>query len=130
MSDSVLTSTKKTLGLAEDYTAFDLDIITFINGAFGVVNQLGVGQGEGFFIVDDEDLWSDFEVDGSKLALVKTYVYLRVRMLFDPPSTSFHIEACEKQLKEYEWRLHAFRESELVNPDVFDGYDILDGNGP
>lgn len=111
METSILTSTKKILGLAEDYTAFDLDVITHINSAFSTLTQLGVGPVEGFIIEDETAVWSDFIPDNDlQYNSVKTYVYLRVRMLFDPPSTSFVIAALNEQIKELEWRLNIHRE--------------------
>lgn len=120
MEDSILISTKKILGLDEAYTAFDLDVITHINAAFSLLNQLGVGPEAGFGIQDEADLWTDFLVPQNQLQLVKTYVFLKVRILFDPPATSFLIQAANDQIKEYEWRLNVFREVELppvVYPD-------------
>lgn len=110
---SILSDTKKVLGLASDYTAFDQDIMMYINAAFSVVDQLGVGPDGGFFINDENDEWSDINLPDNQLHVVKTYVYLRVRMLFDPPTMSFMIEAANEQLREYEWRLNLFRELEV-----------------
>lgn len=110
MEESILKSTKKILGLADNYTAFDLDVITHINSAFSILDQLGVGPEGGFIIEDYRDEWGDFEVPQNQLNLIKTYIFLRVRMLFDPPTTSFLIEATNNQLKEYEWRISTFRE--------------------
>jgi len=111
LETSILTSTKKILGLAEDYTAFDLDVITHINSAFSTLTQLGVGPAAGFMIEDDTADWGDFIVDDDlQYNSVKTYVYLRVRMLFDPPATSFVIAALNDQIKELEWRLNVHRE--------------------
>jgi len=106
MSDSILTSTKKILGLAEDYTAFDLDVVTHINSVFLTLNQLGVGPVNGFMIEDAEALWTDFVGTNVKLNAVKTYVYLRVRLMFDPPANSYLITSMEKQVQELEWRLN------------------------
>jgi hypothetical protein len=113
MEESILKSTKKILGLDAEYTPFDLDVTTHINASFSILNQLGVGPVDGFFIEDDTDLWTDFDVPPNQLHLVKTYVYLKVRSLFDPPATSFLIEATNQQIKEVEWRLNIFREWEL-----------------
>lgn len=110
---SILNDIKKVLGLASDYTAFDQDVIMYINTAFSVVNQLGVGPGTGFYIQDDTDEWGDIGLPDNQLNIVKTYVYLRTRMLFDPPTMSFMIEAANEQLREYEWRLNLFRESSI-----------------
>lgn len=113
MEQSILKSTKKILGLAEDYTPFDLDVLTHINAAFSILDQLGVGPVGGFFVEDDTAVWSDYVVPPNQLHLVKTYIYLKVRSLFDPPGTSYLISATDAQLKEYEWRLNVFREWEL-----------------
>lgn len=124
METSILISTKKVLGLAEDYTVFDLDIITHINATFSLLNQLGVGPVEGFFIEDDSSTWDEFVVPPNQLNLVKTYVILKVRMLFDPPATGFLVTAMENQIKEYEWRLNVFREVELYDDNV-DGIAVV-----
>ncbi|MET0786851.1 MAG: hypothetical protein ABWY25_09110 [Paenisporosarcina sp.] len=117
MEESILKSTKKILGLAEDYTPFDLDVITHINAAFSILDQLGVGPVDGFSIYDDTAVWDDFVVPPNQLHLVKTYIYLKVRYLFDPPTTSFLLEAANTQIKEYEWRLNVFREWALDPTD-------------
>jgi hypothetical protein len=118
MEESILKSTKKILGLDADYTPFDLDVITHINAAFSILNQLGVGPETGFHIEDETQLWADYNVPDNQLHLVKTYVYLKVRILFDPPATSYLITAATDQLKEYEWRLNVFREYELYPPST------------
>lgn len=110
MEDNILDSTKKVLGLDKAYTPFDLDIMTHINAALAVVNQLGVGPTEGFFLVDGSEGWSDTTIPDTQLSIVKTYVYLKVRLLFDPPQTSFVLESLNKQIAEYEWRLNTLRE--------------------
>lgn len=111
MTSSILTSTKKILGIAEDYTAFDLDIITHINTVFSDLHQLGIGPDTGFMIEDSSAVWEDFLGTEPFLNQVKTYMYLRVRLLFDPPSTSFAIEAMREQVKELEWRMNVRHES-------------------
>lgn len=116
MEESILNSTKKILGLADTYTVFDLDVITHINAAFSILNQLGVGPTVMFFIEDDTAVWADFECPPEQLHLVKTYIFLKVRILFDPPATSYLISAATDQIKEYEWRLNTFRE-EVIRPD-------------
>lgn len=102
---SILKSTKKILGLGVEYTPFDLDIVTHINGVFTTLEQLGVGLEGGFFITGDEETWDEFMGIEPQWNLVKTYVYLKVRLLFDPPTTSFAIAAMEKQVQEMEFRL-------------------------
>ena len=113
MEESILISTKKILGLDATYTPFDLDVITHINAAFSLLNQLGVGPEGSFFIEDETAEWADLGLPPNQLHLAKTYVYLKVRVLFDPPGTSFLVEAANNQIKEYEWRLNIFREVEL-----------------
>lgn len=111
MEQSILTSTKKILGINGDYTVFDLDIITHINTAFSTLTQLGVGPDNGFMIEDAEAVWGDFIVETDhEYNSVKSYVFLKVRQLFDPPQTSYLISAMEKQIQELEWRLNTHRE--------------------
>lgn len=104
--DSILTSIKKLLGIAEDYTNFDTDIIIHINSVFSILTQLGVGPSEGFSISDANDIWSDFINDSTKIELVKTYIYLKVRLIFDPPQSSSVIDAMNRTISELEWRLN------------------------
>lgn len=118
MSDSILTSTKKILGVDEAYTAFDVDIITHINTVFSTLAQIGIGPAAGYMILDAEPTWDDFLLGDERLNSVKTYMYLRVRMMFDPPTSSYLINALNEQVKELEWRLSTLRETELVsNPN-------------
>lgn len=116
MEPSILNSTKKILGLAENYTAFDLDVITHINATFSVLDQLGVGPFDGFMIEDATAVWDSLELPMNQLNLVRTYMFLNVRLLFDPPATSFHLSAAKAQLDEYVWRLSAMRESLIPVP--------------
>lgn len=112
MIASILNSVKKTLGLEEGYQPFDHEILTHINSVFFTLNQLGVGPEVGFSIEDDTATWNTFLGDDPNLNAVKTYIYLRVRLLFDPPQTSFAIESMNKQIQELEWRLNVYRENE------------------
>ena len=106
MSESILTSVKKNLGIIEDDTSFDSDIILDINGIFPILFQIGVGP-EGFQIEDKEATWEDYlGEDSGKLALVKPYMYLQVRMIFDPPQSSTVISSYEARINEYTWRLN------------------------
>lgn len=105
-TESILNSIKKLLGPSADYTQFDPDIIIHINSAFMVLRQLGVGPKEGFSINNSDAVWTDFMSDIDKLGLVKSYIYLKVRLIFDPPTNSTVIKANEDLLKEYEWRLN------------------------
>lgn len=108
---SILNDTKKNLGIAEDYTAFDIDVMMHINGALATLNQIGIGPAEGFEIVDDTAVWTDFFGADLRLNSVKTYVYLKTRLGFDPPATSFHLAALERQIEQLEWRLNVVREA-------------------
>lgn len=112
MSDSILTSTKKILGIEEDYTAFDPDILMHINTVFVTLNQLGIGLETGYAIEDADPTWIDYLGTDLRLNSVKTYVYLRVRLLFDPPATSYLLTSMKEQIQEIEWRLSVKREGE------------------
>lgn len=110
--ESILTSIKKLLGIAEEYEHFDSDIIMHINTVFMTLTQLGVGPSEGFYITDEEAIWSDFIPDPNKLQAVKTYMYLKVRLVFDSASLgSATLSAYERQIQELEWRLNHDAES-------------------
>ena len=110
--DSILTSIKKLLGIAQECTDFDMDLILHINSVLMILTQLGVGPEKGFTIKDSRDLWEDFlEDDLSKLEAVRTFVYLKVRLIFDPPSNSAVIESINRTISELEWRLNVAAES-------------------
>lgn len=123
MDESILNSTKKILGIPEDYTAFDTDIITHINSTFAILHQMGIGPTTGYFIEDASNEWSEFTVD-TGLNMVRSYVFLKVRMLFDPPATSFVIAAMEKQIAEQEWRISTHREWQLDPVDPLLDVDV------
>ena len=114
--ESILTSIKKLLGIAEEYTHFDNDIIMHINSVFTTLTQLGVGPSEGFYIEDDSTYWTDFIEDMTKIQAIKTYIYLKVKLVFDPGSIgSSTLAAYERQIQELEWRLNLIAESETNN---------------
>ena len=104
--ESILTSIKKLLGIAEEYEHFDNDIIMHINSVFMILTQLGVGPSIGFFIEDDTAVWSDFVPDLNRLQFIKTYVYQKVKLVFDPPSSSAALQALNESIKEFEWRIN------------------------
>lgn len=104
--ESILTSIKKLLGMPEEYTAFDQDIIMHINSVFMILKQLGVGPEEGFYIEDKSAIWEDYIEDPLEWHAVKTYIYAKVRLIFDPPQNSAHINCLEKTIAEFEWRLN------------------------
>ena len=109
--DSILTSIKKMLGIAEEYEHFDQDLIMHINSVFAILTQLVVGPSEGFNIVDDSAIWEDFIPESNTLAPIKSYMYLKVKLLFDPPLSSAVMEAHNRQISEFEWRLNVTAES-------------------
>lgn len=123
MSDSILDSTKRALDVPLDYDVFDQNIIVHINSVFATLNQIGIGPPEGFEIEDKNATWQSFIGTNVRYNSLKSYMYLRVRMLFDPPATSFLIDALTKQKDELEWRLSALREAGTwITPDV-----VIDG---
>lgn len=130
MEASILKSTKKILGVASEYTAFDLDIITHINSTFSILSQIGIGPVYGFAIEDDQAEWSDIDLPRNQLGMVRTYVFLKVRILFDPPATSFLIEASNKQIEEHEVRLSYFREDLIPVGAATIGAGNFDGTPP
>ena len=105
--ESILTSIKKLLGIQEEYTNFDNDIIMHINSTFSTLTQLGVGPSNGFIIKDKSSTWDEF-ISDNRLECVKSYVYLKVRLLFDPPSTSSVMDSINRQITEYEWRINVY----------------------
>lgn len=111
MDESILSSTKKVLGISPDDETFDQDILTFVNSAFSDLHDLGVGPADGFRVVDADTEWDAFLATAPMLDRAKTFVYLKVKLQFDPPATSFHIAAMEKQIQEAEWRLSVSREA-------------------
>lgn len=104
--DSILTSIKKMLGPSAENTDFDTDIIIDINSAFMVLRQLGIGPADGFSITDSSSEWTDFIEDMSKIEAVKSYVYLKTKLLFDPPSSSTVLQSINENIKELESRLN------------------------
>lgn len=114
--ESILTETKKALGIAEDVTVFDSDVRMHINSAMGTLNQLGIGPEGGFEVVDTEQVWADLLLTNLKLNPVKSYVFLRVKMIFDPPANSWTNTAYKDQIQELEWRINAVREDAIPSP--------------
>lgn len=118
MNDSILTSIKKLLGLTEAYEVFDADIIMHINTVFLTLKQVGVGPENGFMINDKYALWYEFidiEAEPDKttlLSTVKSYIYLKVKLLFDPPLNGSVMEANKQMIQELEWRLNIEAETE------------------
>ena len=113
--DSILTSVKKMLGITADYTHFDSDIIMHINSVFMILNQMGVGPKEGFSISSDVETWDEFTNDNLTIESVKSYMYLKVGLLFDPPTSSNVLDARNRLVSELEWRLNAIADTESQN---------------
>lgn len=108
---SILNDTKKALGLDASYSAFDPDVIMYTNGVLAKLNQLGIGPAFGFSIEDSSAQWVDFLGPDPRFNMVKSYVYLSVRQIFDPPTTSFLIASFKEQLTEFEVRISILREN-------------------
>lgn len=114
-AESILTSIKKMLGISSDNTDFDTDIIIHINTVFGILNELGVGPSSGYMITDANNTWDEYGIsDDNNLNAVKSYMYLKVKMLFDPPITSAIQNANTQLINELEWRLNIHSENKEV----------------
>lgn len=109
MEDSILIGTKKLLSMDQGYDAFDADVVIHINAALATLYQLGVGTAV-LSIEDDSGLWSELGIPEDQLGMARSYVYLKVRMLFDPPATSFHLDVMKEQTKEFESRINMLAE--------------------
>ena len=103
---SILNTIKKMIGFEDEYTQFDTDLIIFINSAFSTLTQVGVGPEEGFKIRDETAEWDDFLDADDRLEFVKEYVYLKVRSIFDPPSSSSVLDAYKSRMDELIWRIN------------------------
>lgn len=119
LAESVLQSTKKILGIPESQIAFDVDVLTHINSAFSILSQLGVLVEEGFDVPDDDSVtWADLGLPIAWIQAIRTYVFLKTQLLFDPPTTSFLLAARQKQVEEHEWRLSMMREYSIREEEV------------
>ena len=110
---SILTTIKKMLGLEEDYTEFDIDIVVLINSALMTLTQLGIGPSSGFLITSAEDTWASFLGATTELEGVKTYIYLKVKSVFDPPTSASVLEAIKENITELEVRLNIQAETPI-----------------
>lgn len=127
LTTSILESVKKNLGLAQSDDSFDQDVLMHINSVFSDLNQLGIGPIGGFEIEGPEETWDSYLGGDPNLNSVKSYVYLRVRLLFDPPGTSYLITAMQEQVQKAEWRLNVARENVAWQPTGGGGVPVLDG---
>ena len=106
MEDNVLNSIKKLLGIPEDYTAFDQDIMIHINSVFMILSELGVGPSNGYSLKDGTEKWGEFISDAENLEGIKTYVYMKVTTIFDPPLNSAVLPSMKELISEFEWRIN------------------------
>lgn len=106
MDESILDTIKEMLGVEPSYSAFDTEIIADINTIFMFLNQIGIGPESTFRITGDDEEWSDFLGENANLEPVKTYIYLRVKTMFDPPASSTVLESIKQMISECEWRLY------------------------
>lgn len=111
--ESILDSVKKALGLDPGLTAFDLDLVMHINSVFLTLHQIGVGV-PGFTIEDREAVWDSFIPPNVNREAVRSYVYMKVRLIFDPPPSAYGMQSLEKMCNELEWRLNVLQEEEPV----------------
>lgn len=118
--DSILQDVKQMVGQEWDDDTYDTDIMIHINAVFFTLNQLGVGPEDGFSISDKDQLWSSYTTPPRNLDAVKSYIYLRVRLLFDPPTNSFLVTSLQKQVDQIEWRLMVDMDPKLVDVDIED----------
>lgn len=119
MTQSILLTIKKMLGIDQDYHAFDIDIVTNINAVFLTLYQLGVGPSTPYEIAGEEETWEEFFGDSKKVPGVQSYIYQRVRLMFDPPTNSFLVQSFEKQIAEFEWRMNVYADPRHGNyPEV------------
>ena len=116
-NSSILVSIKRTVGIEPSYTIFDPELTLHINSVFAILHQLGIGPKEGFALVTGEEKWSEFQSSAIyPFNLIKTYMAIRVRLLFDRPDTSYAAEAMEKMAQEYEWRMMVAKEEQDARP--------------
>ena len=113
VEDSILQTTKKNLGIDSTYTSFDLDVITHINAALATLCDLGIEPDPELVVEDETALWSDLLDDDPRSNRIKTYIYLWVKRVFDPPATGFLSTALDNQIKELEWRISSQREESI-----------------
>lgn len=123
--ESILTSVKAMLGITAEYTHFDAELIMHINSAFSVLTQLGVGPSVGFSIQDDYATWSDFMQTDSRLEMVKTYMFQKVKFMFDPPDRSVIADAMKRSIDELEFRLTIAAEEAASDITAIGGLDFI-----
>lgn len=122
---SILQTIKKLLGIAPEETAFDTDIMLHINTTFAILNQLNIGPPEGFRISDSTEVWSDYETT-LNLAMVETFIHLKVKLIFDPPASNAVIESINRTLSELEFRLYIEGDPKITPVIPVEGGDIIE----
>lgn len=125
MSSSIMDDVKHMLGLLPAETAFDSDVMIHVNTIFTTLHQLGVGSDEGFMIEDNSTQWDEFITD-DRLNGIKSYMFLRAKLLFDPPQVGFVIASMDRQIAELEWRIRLEAEEQVLSPLT---PIIIDGGG-
>lgn len=105
--DSILNSVKQSLGISEDVEHFDSDLIMHINSVFAILTQMNVGPDFGYIVTGEFDTWTDFYGNRKDLEFIKTYVYMKVRVIFDPPTSSVIMDALNNRITELEWRIYS-----------------------
>lgn len=125
--ESILDTVKKVLGLLPDVTAFDLDIVMHINGVIGSLWQFGVTSDASLAISDNTTLWSAITARQDILNLIRPYMFMRVKFIFDPPASGFAISAMTQQIQQFEWRLVSAVETTYAGPTVNGNWWVLDG---
>ena len=118
--ETILNTIKKLLGIQQEYEYFDEDIMIHINTAFATLNQLGVGPAEGFYMDDKTALWDDY-ITSINMQMIKSYIYLKVRILFDPPTSSVLMDSMNRSIAEMEWRLFLEGDRKLEQSQPPDG---------
>ena len=106
IKSSILNDVKEAVGIVQDYTVFDNQLIICINSVFSTLHQLGIGPEEGFYIDGSETKWEDY-VESKRFDFIRSYMIMKVHVMFDPPTSSVAMEALEKQIAEYEWRINS-----------------------
>ena len=112
MEESILITIKKMIGFDKDYDYFDTDLIVQINSCFSILGDLDLGPEEGFFITGEQQKWSEFIFTPSYLGMIKNYIFIKTKLVFDRPETAYAIQSLTKMAEELEWRLHM--ESERI----------------
>lgn len=115
MEKSILNSVKKSLGIEIETIDFDSELVIFINSVISSLVQLGIGPQEGYTISGASETWADFIGEDKRLESIKTYIYLKVRIIFDPPASSAILDAYKQQIQEFEWRCFAVKDLDRID---------------